>query len=180
VSILRFLGLQAETPPPPATAGETETVRKIVEALDRMEPESARYLAAFAFLLGRVAHADLDVSQEETRAMERLVMEHGGLPEEQSVLVVQIAKTQNLLFGGTEGFLVSREFGKLATPEQKKALLHCLFAVSAADESVSTVEDNEIRRIAEELRLEHRDFIAVRSAFRKHLNVLKGPPDAGS
>jgi hypothetical protein len=34
-------------------------------------------------------------------------------------------------------------------------------------------EDNEIRRITRELRIEHADYIAVRLAHREHLGVLK-------
>ena len=44
---------------------ETETVRKIIAELDRIEPEKARYIASFAYILGRVAHADLGISEEE-------------------------------------------------------------------------------------------------------------------
>ena len=105
--------------------------------------------------------------------MESLVRDRAGLPEEQAVLVVQMAKSQSRLFGGTENFLVTREFARQATNEQKRALLQCLFAVSAADESISTAEDNEIRRISRELRLGHDDFIEARSAFRDYLAVLK-------
>jgi uncharacterized tellurite resistance protein B-like protein len=179
-SILKFLGL--DRPKERAAAGkstapETETVRKIVDALDRLEPERARYVAAFAYILSRVAHADTQISQEETRAMERIVGKTSGLPEEQAILVVQMAKTQSLLFGGTENFLVTREFNKIATRAQKLGLLECLFAVSAADESVSTVEANEIRRISKELLLELADYTAARSAYREHLAVLKRPPE---
>jgi uncharacterized tellurite resistance protein B-like protein len=71
---------------------------------------------------------------------------------------------------------VTREFNRIATHEQKLALLECLFAVSAADESISTVEDNEVRQIADELRIEHPEFIAARSAFRDYLAVLKKTP----
>ena len=63
----------------------------------------------------------------------------------------------------------------MATHEQKLALLDCLFAVSAADTSISTIEDNVIRQIATELRLEHKDFISVRSRYRDHLAVLQDP-----
>ena len=45
-----------------AAPRETETVRKIVAALDSMEPERARFIAAFAFILCRVARADLHIS----------------------------------------------------------------------------------------------------------------------
>jgi len=150
---------------PSLSPADTETVRKISLALDRLEPERARYIAAFAYLLSRVAAADLAISGEESREMERIVEEKGGIPEAQAVMVVQMAKTQNVLFGGVENFLVTREFDKIATREQKLALLHCLFAVSAADRSISSAEDTTIRKIASELRLEHSDFIGVRLAY---------------
>jgi uncharacterized tellurite resistance protein B-like protein len=165
--------------PRPASA-ETDTVRKIVDALDRIDPETARRLAAFAYVLARVARADLKVSPEETRAMERIVSEHGGLPEDQAIVVVQMAKHQNLLFGGTEDFLVTREFNKNSTREQKLALLDCLFSVAGAENMVSTTEDNAIRQIASELGLSHQEFISVRSRHRDNLSVLKRnrPEDA--
>ncbi len=156
-------------------SAETETVRKITEALDRLEPQRARFIAAFAYLLSRVARADLNISPEESRMMERIVEKRGGLPEEQAVIVVQIAKTQNILFGETENYLVSREFNSMASLEEKLALIDCLFAVAAADETISTVEDNEVSQIADELRVEHKDFIAVRSSYRDYLAVLKKP-----
>ena len=177
MSIWKFLGLEAAAPKKKSqgtsVSAETETVRKIVGELDRLEPERARYIAAFAYLLSRVAHADLHISPEETHAMERIVRERGGLPEKQAILVVQMAKTRSLLFGYTENFLVAREFHKIASREQKLSLLDCLFAVSSADKSISTVEDNEIRKISRELHLSHQDFIAVRLNYRDHLAVLK-------
>jgi uncharacterized tellurite resistance protein B-like protein len=152
---------------------ETETVRKITQALDKIEPERAKFIAAFAYLLGRIARADLHISPEETNAMERAIIEHSEMPEEQAVLVVQIAKTQNILFGGTENYLVSREFNSISSHAEKMVLLDCLFAVAAASGSIATIEDNEISQIADELRIEHRDFISVRSRYRDHLAVLK-------
>ena len=108
--------------------------------------------------------------------MERIVTEHGGLPEEQAVIVVQIAKAQNTLFGGTENYLVSREFKSMASHQEKMALLDCLYAIAAAEGAISLIEDNEISQIADELRIEHPDFISVRSRYRDHLAVLKKYP----
>ena len=155
------------------SSSETETVRKITRALDKLEPERAKFIAAFAYLLGRAARADLNISPEETQVMERIIMERAGLPEEQAVIVIQMAKTQNILFGGTENFLVSREFNAIANHEEKMSLLDCLYAVATTDESISTIEDNEISQIADELRIEHRDFISIRSKYRDQLAVLK-------
>ncbi len=172
MSILDIFKVRQE---PQFASAETEAVRKITQALDRLEPGRARFVAAFAYLLSRVARADLKISDEETRMMERIVAERGGLPEEQAVIVVQIAKTQNILFGATENYLVSREFNSMATHEEKLAVIDCLFAVAAADNSISTVEDNEVSQIADELRIEHKDYISIRSAYRDYLAVLKKP-----
>ena len=159
--------------------GDTETVRKITQALDQMDPARARYIAAFAYILGRVAYADLTVSPTELREMERIVMEVGGIPEEQAIIAVQIAKTRSTLFGATENFLVTREFNEIASREDKLKLLECLFAVSASEDDISTAEDNEVRQIASELLLEHRDYIAVRYKFRDRLRVLRRPDEGG-
>ena len=175
MSILKFLGLGSEAVQGSSAPGDTDTVRKIVDKLDHLDPDRARFIAAFAYILSRVAHADLEISADETRAMERIVTEHGGLPEEQAIIVIQMAKTQSLVFGGTENYLVTREFNRIAEKPEKLALLDCLFAVSAADESISTGESNVIRQIADELMLDHRDYIEVRSRFRDNLSVLQDP-----
>jgi len=174
MTIRSFLGLPER--PSHASSAETETVRKVVDALDHMEEGHARFIAAFGYILSRVANADLNISDEETRAMERLVMERGHLPEEQALIVVQMAKQRNHLFGATENFLVTREFDRIASQEQKLELLDCLFAVSAAEDGISVAEDNEIRQIASELHLGHPDFIRVRSAWVDQLNVMKNLP----
>ena len=151
----------------------SETVREIVDALNSLDQERARYIALYAYILGRVAYADLEIDEKETRAMERLVVEYGDIPAEQAMIVVQMAKSHNQLFGGTEGYLVTREFDQTATKDEKMALLECLFAVSASDESITSVEDNEIKKIATELHLSQQEYIAVRSRYRDHLEVLK-------
>lgn len=174
MSILEFLGFSKKKKEEEQSA-ETESVRKIVEKLDRMEPERAKYIASFAYLLSRVANADMNISEEETAAMERIVREQGSLDEEQTILVVQMAKTHAKLFGGTENFLVTREFNELASRDQKLNLLRCLFAVSAADESISSMEDNEISQIASELQIDHREYTALKAEFKDYLAVLKKP-----
>jgi uncharacterized tellurite resistance protein B-like protein len=177
MSLLRFLGLR-QAVGPDATSEETASVRRIVEALERMEPKAARRLARFAFVLGRVARADLDVNDDETRTMERFVMQRGGLTEAQAVVAVQIAKSQNELFGGTDDYLVTREITASVTREEKVALLDCCFAVAAADRDIAGAEEAELRKIAVELGLTHADVVTARVAYREFLAVLKRPARA--
>jgi len=171
MSVLEWLGVGRGCP----EEGEGDVIRHIVRQLDAMEPQAARHLALFAFLLSRVANVDQDVSDEETRAMEVLVETYGGVSAAQAALVVEIAKAQNRLFGATQNFLAAREFRDHSTDEQKRDLLHCLFAVSAADDSISVEEEEAIREISRELLVSNDEYLAIRSAYRDQRSVLRKP-----
>ena len=172
-SLLRLLGLSdAEQP----ESRDTATVRRIAAELDKLDPGEARFLAAFAYVLARVAHADYEVSEDEVREMERRVRELSDLGESQAALVVQIAKTQAVTLGATENYVVTRQFREVSTREQRLSLLRCLFAIAAADESVSDAENTEITLIATELGLTQLEIVAARSVYRDKLAVLKGFP----
>jgi uncharacterized tellurite resistance protein B-like protein len=127
-----------------------------------------------------VAHADLDISDEETLVMREIVLDHGGLDESEASLVVEMAKEHTVLFGATQGFVVTREYNKRATQEQKLALLDCLFAVCAADHTITGEEEKEIRKISDELLLTHKDYIATRLKYRDHLSVFQDRPGGDS
>lgn len=169
-SIWTWLGLTTRE------SQEQSPLREVVNALDQLDPDRARHLARFAYLLGRVAHADQHASSEETAAMERLVLDEGGLTHDQAVLVVGLAKTSNMLFGGTADFEVARDFAEHASYEQKLALARCLFAVAATEDSISLVEEAEIHRILNQLKIQHPDLVALRVAHRKHLPGLTDRP----
>ena len=147
-------------------------VRKIAAELAAMPEAEARHVAAFAYLLGRVAHADRDISAAESDRMADLVRETGGLSADQAELVVEIAKAQNRLFGHVENFLVAREFREVANGEQQQRLLDCLFAVSAAEGGISSEEESQVRQIASELGFSHGEYVAARSAWSAHRSVI--------
>ena len=159
---------------PGTETGGSAAVRRIAGELAAMPEPEARVLAAFAYLLGRVAHADRDISAAESARMEQLVAEVGKLPAEQAVLVVEIAKSQNRLFGHTENFQVSRELRDLTGLEQRQRMLDCLFAVSAAEEGISAEEESQVRQIASELGFSHGEYVQARAAWAEHRTVLRG------
>ena len=162
-----------------AVAGDTDTVRRIVRELESLPPERARYIAAFAFILARVANADLQISEEETRRMEQILQSTGHLSTEQARLAVRLAAARHQVEGGTESFLVTREFRGIATREQCRELLDCLFAVSAADDSISGVEEGQIRQIASELNLEPADLAEIRARRAGKRSIMRGLRDGG-
>jgi uncharacterized tellurite resistance protein B-like protein len=166
MSILKWLGL-ADTPEP-----VDNKLHEIEVALEAQGPERARYLACFAYILTRAAKADHHVSEDEARLMEQIVADRAGVDAEQAALIVRIAR-QAGGSRGTDDYLIAREFERVASREEKLKLLDCLFAIAAVDSAIKTVEDNEVRRVASELKLEHSDYIEVRQRHLGNLNVLR-------
>jgi uncharacterized tellurite resistance protein B-like protein len=171
-TILRTIGIDVEGG---EFSGDDDALGPMVRELRQLDPADARYIAAFAYLLSRAAHADHHLSDAERAAMERLIVERAQLEPSRAHLVIGLATAQSMAVRGTQDFVVTREFARIATPEQKRALVDCLFAVTAADEAIITAEDNEIRRVASEIGVEHGDFVAIRQRYRDRLAVLRRP-----
>ena len=172
MSLLRFLGLKDGNDSKRESA-ETETVRRIAARLESLPAEKAKYLAAFAYVLARVANADLDIDATETAEMERVVRAMASLPEAEAALVVQIAQSQARLLGGTENYVVTREFKETSTREQRGELLQCLYAVAAADGTISAEETAEIQAIADELGFTRAEANALRGQYRDKLSEFQ-------
>lgn len=172
----RFLpspGGAGRAPDPKLSASDTETVRRIAGELEALPAERARYLAAFAYILMRAAAADMDISDVEARAIEKLVEEYGGLPEAQAVLVTRIARNQSLLYGSTEDYLVTRQFRQLASADERLALLRCCYLVGAADDTITAEESDTLQGIAKELDIERDAVNAIRNEFAPKLSAIQ-------
>ncbi|HJU42269.1 MAG TPA: TerB family tellurite resistance protein [Vicinamibacterales bacterium] len=164
-----WLGLSEATPAP-----EPAPLRELLNALDRLEPKRAQFLARFAFLLGRVARVDERFSDEEARAMEIMLVEQAHLPGGHAMLVVNLAKTSKQMFSSMTDFTVTQEFADTASYQERLALAHCMFAVAGSDERISTTEEAELHRITNQLRIEGPDLRKIRMLYRPMLPGL-GP-----
>ncbi len=168
MSLWKWLGMDREV-----RGHEFDSLEAIEKALPGVDASRRRHVACFAYILTRSARADQQVTDEEARAMERLVGQHAGIPAGKAAEAVRLAALQGRRSGGTDDFVVTRKFDAIATHADKLALVDALFAVTSVDASIVTIEDNEIRRIANELKIEHADYIAIRSKHLKNLAVLK-------
>jgi uncharacterized tellurite resistance protein B-like protein len=178
----RFLGLPADAPTDAdaaryaahaADSSEAAAVRRIVDRLESMPPDRARHLATYAYILARAAAADVDISEIETRTIERLLVEHGEVEEAQAVIVTEIAKSMARLVGGTEDYIVTREFCEHSTPEERLALLRACFVVGAADDTITAGESSALDEIANELLIDTADMAALRREFADRFSALQ-------
>ena len=96
--------------------------------------------------------------------MVRLLVDRAHLAPEQAAIVIGLATSKIVHVRGTEDYLVSREVAARATIEEKRALIDGLYAVCAADGLISTIEDNDVRRVASEIDLEHHDVVDIRAS----------------
>jgi uncharacterized tellurite resistance protein B-like protein len=183
----RYLGIDDHAPAEaadeigPAAVGsptETATVRRIVDRLESLPADRARYLAGFAYILSRAAHADLDITDAETRAIEQFVVEHAGLDEPQAVIVVEMAKLQARHHGATEDYLVTREFKNHSTQQQRIALLECCVAITAVDEAIGSHESAAINQIASELDVDREVLRRIRAEYGHLFSALRRPDRA--
>ena len=158
--------------PPPENV-ETESIRRIAAELDALPLEQRRFVAGFAYVLARAAHADLEISGAEMSYMERAVVEVGRLSEAQAVLVVEMARNMNELYGPTDDYVVTREWAAAADRTQREDLLRTAFALGAADHSISAEETAELNEIGKELGFRADEVDTIRYEFRDELAAIQ-------
>jgi uncharacterized tellurite resistance protein B-like protein len=159
--------------PPAASPAETATVRKIVARLEALPADRARFIACAAYVVARTANADMLISDAETTFMEQALRENAGLDESQAVLVVEMAKLQARAVGGTEDYLVTREFRSVSTPEERLRILRACLTVAAVDDSISAAESAVVDEIANELGVPAADVAAVRGEFADRFEAIR-------
>src|SRR6476660_9452522 len=166
--------VERPAPPPPSDgAGDTATVRRIVAKLEAMPPEKARFLAAAAYTLARAANADMDISDDETAAIESELQGHESIDEATAVLVTEMAKLQAKTVGATEDYVVTREFKALSDNDQRIVVLRASFAVVAANGTISAEETAVLNGIAEELDIDDASLNAIRADYHEQFSAVQ-------
>jgi tellurite resistance protein len=155
------------------TAGDTATVRRIVAKLEAMPAEQARFIASAAYTLARAANADMEISADETAAIETALQTQGSIDEATAVLVTEMAKLQARTVGGTEDYVVTREFRNLATVEQRLDILRACYLIGAANGTISAEESAVAGEIARELDLDPASVNAIRAEFHEQMSAVQ-------
>jgi len=153
---------------------DPKSVQVLLEELAPLEEETARELACFAYVLGRIASADQSVSAEEEVAIRELLETRGKLPYKQAELVTEVALREARQMGGTQDYLVTRQLQTLLTRPRRAEILDCLIALAAADGSICTQEEDELKQIARQLGFQTKEFLEALSRYGEYRSVLKG------
>lgn len=142
-------------------------------ALGSADEESVLVIAAMIGLLGAVAHADGDFSQQELQHVRNELTRINGItPSGVDAICIALQKHVREI-AAVEIPRYARVLRELADRELRMQVLDMLLALAAADDSVTTAETNFIRQTATALGLTQTDYNALQSRYKEHLAVLQ-------
>lgn len=144
-------------------------IRKFVTSKIRPDAQSSGqrehglYLATAALLI-EVSRMDDHISEEERRAVTEIVQSLFSLAEAEIDELIQLAEEEVADAHDYHQFtsLINQRF----TPEEKITVVEHLWQVAFADQRLHEHEEYLIRKIADLIGVEHRDFIAAKHRAR--------------
>jgi len=166
----RWLRPDAPVPVPENAAALGAVIR---EHLPDADDETVRVISAIAGLIGAVAYADREYTEQEARhlrtELERIHgMTHAGIEAICGVLerhIVEVATIQPPRY--------ARDLLEFADRELRLEILDVLVDVAASDGRISHVETNVLRQVTTALGLEQRDYNSAQARHRDKLAALK-------
>ena len=134
------------------------------EAEIPLSDEEFRKLCLASGLLSRVAFVDKDVTTEERASIVEILRKSWDLRQETAALVAETAISA--FEEGVDYYRLSREFFIATDEGERIKFVRALFQVAAADGDLSHDETEEIRKIAQVLKLTHKQFIDAKLSAR--------------
>lgn len=153
---------QADVTPPPDPDQDIASIRQAIAKTGSLSVERRRFLAGYAYILVRVARADLELNDREMTRIEEAVATAGELSESQGALLVALAGRMSSLYGATEDYAVTREFARRSSPQERQRLLRACVAVGSADGPLNNAEAHELYEIGQELGFSVEEIDAIR------------------
>lgn len=168
-SLLTSLGLDASGPRNDADP----FIRRLEQHLRKAGPERLEYLAGFAGQLARVAEAEDGISAAEAKLIAAQLCEFAQISDAEAKLIVDLLRNEFEVLRSVQSHVLNRAVNAQASDAEKKQVIDCLYAVAAADDLVSDVEEQEIRRIAGALLIPHGELMEIRARYRDRIEALQ-------
>jgi putative ABC transport system ATP-binding protein len=127
----------------------SEGTSRMLNLLEKHDPQSANYLATFSFALARVAYADSEISDSERDEMRRILHEVAKLEPGEVEFIMELSMMQKRAKSGMDNRLMIPAFGE----DRAEHFLNSLHAIAQADGITSSEELAEIEAIATEFGL---------------------------
>jgi len=119
--------------------------------------EKLRKLCLATGLLSFIAHVDSKISDQEKKVMENILTRDWKLSAKQANLLIQISSERAVK--GLDFYRIAYSFYGVTTLDERKDFIKTLFRIANATNKTSRNEIEEIRRIAQALKVTHQAFI---------------------
>jgi putative ABC transport system ATP-binding protein len=127
----------------------SEGTSRMLNLLEKHDPDAANYLAAFSFALARIAYADGTVTDSERDEMRRILHEVAKLEAAEVEFIMEMSMMQKRAMTGLDHRISRSTFDEI----RGQHFLDSLYAIARADGKTSSEELVEIEAIAAEFGL---------------------------
>ena len=127
----------------------SEGTSRMLNLLEKHDPNSANYLATFSFALARIAYADGEITDGERDEMRRILHEIAKLDSAEVEFIMELSMMQKRVKSGLE----NRVSNPALDQERSKHFMESLYAIAQADGQVTPEEIVEIEAVAAEFGL---------------------------
>lgn len=132
----------------------SEGTSRMLNLLEKHDPNSANYLATFAFALARIAYADGVVSEGEREEMRRILHQVAKLEDAEVEFIMELSMMQGRAKSRLDNRIVNPAFDE----ERAGHFLDSLHAIAQADGITTSQELIEIDTIAAEFGLGRKEL----------------------
>lgn len=146
--------------------------QKIKDLLPDSSEEELIKIACISGLLARVAYVDFKIDKNEVVLMQKVLKDWTTLSEQDIDVTVNLSLEAIQELAGLENHKYCGPLNDILSQEQRYELLEALFALAAGDNTVENIESEEIRLIAQGLRLSHQHYISARATVINKLKAL--------
>jgi len=127
----------------------SEGTSRMLNLLEKHDPQSANYLATFSFALARVAFADSEISDNERDEMRRILHEVARLEPAEVEFIMELSMMQRRASSSLE----NRAMDPALDKDRAEHFLNSLYAIAEADGITTREELEEISAIVAEFGL---------------------------
>lgn len=125
---------------------------------------------ATAALLIEMMRADAEVNEDERKKATRIITTQFDITEEESSTLLQFAEEE--IRKATGYYEFTRLINEGFSYEQKVRVIENLWEIAFADRCLDRYEEHMVRKIADLIYVEHKDFIEAKLRVKKRLFEL--------
>jgi uncharacterized tellurite resistance protein B-like protein len=142
-------------------------IKPTPDNLNKMSEHSLQ-IATVALLI-EMMRADAKIAEDERRAVMKTIMKRFHLTEEESSDIIQLSEEK--IREATGYYEFTSLMNKGYTYDQKVKVIENLWEIAFTDKSLDKYEEYMVRKIADLIYVEHKDFIEAKLRVKKKLGL---------